>query len=931
MGPGTGDLHIRFAHLPVVRVGPAAEGVAIGHVAVGVFHFHHREAGVVVVDLIRLAFHQAGDGLGQVDSLGDLAVPAVVHAVLRHFHFRVGPAAGDVHAFGLHDAVVRVGPAAESVAVGHVAVGVFHFHHREAGVVVVDLIRLAFHQAGDGLGQVDSLGDLAVPAVVHAVLRHFHFRVGPAAGDVHAFGLHDAVVRVGPAAESVAVGHVAVGIFFHHYRGAGVLGVDGVRLTEFHSLVSRLRHAIGRAGPAVGYLVVLGLKMSGIDGVSQHFLRSKGCTFTDFLTILIRPFDELIAGFRDGNGALSILARVDGLIRRADTAVGAGHIGDSECFYLPLGVEGSICIDRGNGRAGRIGNAFPVRLGVPADELVVGLCQPVVAGHRRVILALDQNGAFGHCAHAAVGVIADGDQIRGLLVHIDPHHIVVNILLQGTGLPLNGVEAAVFGEVIAPHLLGQLSGAVIVLIVVQSGPVDVLIFGVEARVAAGIACIQLHGKLIGLDVAPHRVKDHVLCGHIEGITRRVLRGRGVFVLSPAQERVTVAGQGALRLNGDQRALDVLTAIGHFAGVLPNQRIRIVSYIVFVLIQDHAVHMVAIILLFDDIPKDVLGGGVIGLARSLHCLLDLVIGRLFVQIILHSLAGGINHKLALLNGFIDYNTRSVILAVIFSRFPGDRSVQADEEGRIRIVSLHPNGVESHVMRRQNIGIAGGVNGLFVVFGRAVVGSGGRAPSNEALAVHRRQGHRIAGFPVHRRGGSAGAAVGGVDIIGKGDLGRNHGDGVCKFLRLPAKPMVLMRHNDGGRSHCQAGHFRAPATTFQRHNALAAGNAPAVAHTDASFNGKAFVHFYGLGDRIVIGAAGQGRGHGLGHIVADGAEGADLQRADARLGGLQGAVRLLVEHDDGLVFARFGQRHGHGDRLFGLHGGALGVHDGDIIDH
>ena len=97
-------------------------------------------------------------------------------------------------------------------------------------------------------------------------------------------------------------------------------------------------------------------------------------------------------------------------------------------------------------------------------------------------------------------------------------------------------------------------------------------------------------------------------------------------------------------------------------------------------------------------------------------------------------------------------------------------------------------------------------------------------------------------------------------------------------------------------------------------------------------KAFAHFYFFGFCInIIGAAGQGGGHGLGHIVADGAEGADLQRADARLGGLQGAVRLLVEHDDGLVFARFGQRHGHGDRLFGLHGGALGVHDGDIIDH
>ena len=718
--------------------------------------------------------------------------------MLGNFHVLVVPAAGDLHIVVTHDAVVRVVPAVEGVLAVDVAVGIVGVHHIPLGVLGVDGVALALHKVSDGVGQGLAGGSIA-PLVLDLMFGDFHGLVFPAAGDLHAFGLHDAVVRVGPAAEGVAVGHVAVGIFFHHYRGAGVLGVDGVRLTEFHSLVSRLRHAIGRAGPAVGYLVVLGRKIRGVDGIGLHVFRRKVRLVADLLAFLVRPIDELVAGARGGDGALSILARIDGLRRGADLAAAVGPIGDVEHVHLPLGKENGILVDRGNGIALRIGSALSVRLGVPADELVVGLLQPVAAGHGGVILALDQDGAFRLCARAAVGVVADGDQIRGLLVHIDPHHIVVNILLQGTGLPLNGVEAAVVGEDIAPHLLGQLSSAVIVLVVVQSGPVDVLIFGVEARAAAGLARIQLHGDLIGLRVVPHRVKVHVLSGHGEGIAGLVLRGRGVFVLSPAQERVTGAGQRALSFNGNRGALNVLTAIGHFAGVLPNQRIRIVSYIVFVLIQNHAVYMVAIVLLFDDIPKDVLGGGVIGLACSLHCLLDLVIGRLFVQIILHSFAGGIDHKLALLNGSIDYNTRSVILAVIFSRFPGDRSVQADEEGRIRIVILHPNGVEGHVMRRQNIGIAGGVNGLFVVFGRAVIGSSGRAPSNEALAVHRRQGHHIAGLPVHRRGSSAGAAVGGVDIIGKGDLGRNHGDGVFVGIGLHCeKGQICVTHSDGSRT-------------------------------------------------------------------------------------------------------------------------------------
>ena len=719
--------------------------------------------------------------------------------MLFHLHRGQGPDAAHFNVIFTHLALVRVGPAAEGVPAVHVAVLVVVFHDGFAGVGAVDGVRLTLHQTFDGRRQALVFRNVASPVVGDLVLFDLHFLVFPAAGDVHAFGLHDAVVRVGPAAEGVAVGHVAIGVFFHHDRGAGVLGVDGVRLTEFHSLVSRLRHAIGRAGPAVGYLVVLGRKIRGVDGIGLHVFRRKVRLVADLLAFLVRPIDELVAGARGGDRTLAVLARIDGLRRGADLAAAVGLIGDVEHVHLPLGKENGILVDCGNGIALRIGSALSVRLGVPADELVVGLLQPVAAGHGGVILALDQDGAFRLCARAAVGVVADGDQIRRLLVHIDPHHIVVNILLQGVGIPLNCVKVAGTGEVIAPHLIGQFSGAVIGLVVVQLGPVDFLVLGVEERVAARIACIQLHSKLIGLGVAPHRVKDHVLCGHREGITRRVLRGRGVFVLRPAQERVTGAGQRALSFNGDRGALNVLTAIGHFAGVLPNQRIRIVSYIVFVLIQNHAVHMVAIVLLFDNIPKDVLGGGIIGLACSLHCLLDLVIGRLFVQIILHSFAGGIDHKLALLNGSIDYNTRSVILAVIFSRFPGDRSVQADEEGRIRIVILHPNGVEGHVMRRQNIGIAGGVNGLFVVFGRAVIGSSGRAPSNEALAVHRRQGHHIAGLPVHRRGSSAGAAVGGVDIIGKGDLGRNHGDGVFVGIGLHCeKGQICVTHSDGSRT-------------------------------------------------------------------------------------------------------------------------------------
>ena len=142
---------------------------------------------------------------------------------------------------------------------------------------------------------------------------------------------------------------------------------------------------------------------------------------------------------------------------------------------------------------------------------------------------------------------------------------------------------------------------------------------------------------------------------------------------------------------------------------------------------------------------------------------------------------------------------------------------------------------------------------------------------------------------------------------------------------------MRDSDGDLAHLLTVQQSIIKFFAQGHNVPSAVHGPIVGYAPRAVDLEAFAYFYGYILRLVIGAAGQGRGHGLGHIVADGAEGADLQRADARLGGLQGAVRLLVEHDDGLVFARFGQRHGHGDRLFGLHGGALGVHDGDIIDH
>ena len=142
---------------------------------------------------------------------------------------------------------------------------------------------------------------------------------------------------------------------------------------------------------------------------------------------------------------------------------------------------------------------------------------------------------------------------------------------------------------------------------------------------------------------------------------------------------------------------------------------------------------------------------------------------------------------------------------------------------------------------------------------------------------------------------------------------------------------MRDSDGDLAHLLTVQQSIIKFFAQGHNVPSADHGPLVGYAPRAVDLEAFAYFYGYILCLVIGAAGQSRGHGLGHIVADGAEGADLQRADARLGGLQGAVRLLVEHDDGLVFARFGQRHGHGDRLFGLHGGALGVHDGDIIDH
>ena len=763
------------------------------------------------------------------------------------------------------------------------------------------------------------------------MLFHLHFLVFPAAGDGHAFGLHDAVVRVGPAAEGVAVGHVAVGIFFHHDRGAGVLGVDGVRLTEFHSLVSRLRHAIGRAGPAVGYLVVLGRKIRGVDGIGLHVFRRKVRLVADLLAFLVRPIDELVAGARGGDGTLAVLARIDGLRRGADLAAAVGLIGDVEHVHLPLGKENGILVDCGNGIALRIGSALSVRLGVPADELVVGLLQPVAAGHGGVILALDQDGAFRLCARAAVGVVADGDQIRRLLVHIDLHHIGIDILFQGAGLPLNGVEAAVVGEVIAPHLLGQLSGAVIVLVVVQSGPVDVLIFGVEARAAAGLACIQLHGDLIGLRVVPHRVKVHVLSGHGEGIAGLVLRGRGVFVLSPAQELVTGAGQRVLIFHGDGVAFVILKACGGLAVVLADQRVRVIADRMLGLLQDDAVHMEAVGFLFDDMPQNVLGVGVIAHPHALHRSFDLVIGGRFVQVVQDRRAGGVGDELALLHSARDLGDRDVLAVIVRAGLFKDLAVGADEEGGLLTVLPHPDGIQGDIVRRQFVGIAGGIDGLHIVIGAAIVGVGINAPPQEAFFRHGGQSHHIAGLAVHRGGGSAGAAVGGVGVIGKGDLGGDHGDIVCEHLSLVTEEIVFVRDSDGDLAHLLTVQQSIIKFFAQGHNVPSADHGPIVGYAPRAVDLEAFAHFYGYILCLVIGAAGQGRGHGLGHIVADGAEGADLQRADARLGGLQGAVRLLVEHDDGLVFARFGQRHGHGDRLFGLHGGALGVHDGDIIDH
>ena len=763
------------------------------------------------------------------------------------------------------------------------------------------------------------------------MLFHLHFLVFPAAGDGHAFGLHDAVVRVGPAAEGVAVGHVAVGIFFHHDRGAGVLGVDGVRLTEFHSLVSRLRHAIGRAGPAVGYLVVLGRKIRGVDGVGLHVFRRKVRLVADLLAFLVRPIDELVAGARGGDRTLAVLARIDGLRRGADLAAAVGLIGDVEHVHLPLGKENGILVDRGNGIALRIGSALSVRLGVPADELVVGLLQPVAAGHGGIILALDQDGAFRLCARAAVGVVADGDQIRRLLVHIDLHHIGIDILFQGAGLPLNGVETAVVGEVIAPHLLGQLSGAVIVLVVVQSGPVDVLILGVEERVAAGLARIQLHGDLIGLRVVPHRVKVHVLSGHGEGIAGLVLRGRGVFVLRPAQELVTGAGQRVLIFHGDGVAFVILKARGGLAVVLADQRVRVIADRMLGLLQDDAVHMEAVGFLFDDMPQNVLGVGVIAHPHALHRSFDLVIGGRFVQVVQDRRAGGVGDELALLHSARDLGDRDVLAVIVRAGLFKDLAVGADEEGGLLTVLPHPDGIQGDIVRRQFVGIAGGIDGLHIVIGAAIVGVGINAPPQEAFFRHGGQSHHIAGLAVHRGGGSAGAAVGGVGVIGKGDLGGDHLDNVFEFLGFFIDESPFVRDSDGNRAHFLAGHRCVITSVAQGHNVPSADHGPIVGYAPRAVDLEAFAHFYGYIFRLVIGAAGQGRGQGLGHIVADGAEGADLQRADARLGGLQGAVRLLVEHDDGLVFARFGQRHGHGDRLFGLHGGALGVHDGDIIDH
>ena len=696
-------------------------------------------------------------------------------------------------------------------------------------------------------------------------------------------------------------------------------------------MVSRLRHAIGRAGPAVGYLVVLGRKIRGVDGVGLHVFRRKVRLVADLLAFLVRPIDELVAGARGGDRTLAVLARIDGLRRGADLAVAVGLIGDVEHVHLPLGKENGILVDRGNGIALRIGSALSVRLGVPADELVVGLLQPVAAGHGGVILALDQDGAFRLCARAAVGVVADGDQIRRLLVHIDLHHIGVDILFQGAGLPLNGVEAAVVGEVIAPHLLGQLSGAVIVLIVVQSGPVDVLIFGVEERAAAGLARIQLHGDLIGLRVVPHRVKVHVLSGHGEGIAGLVLRGRGVFVLSPAQELVTGAGQRVLIFHGDGVAFVILKARGGLAVVLADQRVRVIADRMLGLLQDDAVHMEAVGFLFDDMPQNVLGVGVIAHPHALHRSFDLVIGGRFVQVVQDRRAGGVGDELALLHSARDLGDRDVLAVIVRAGLFKDLAVGADEEGGLLTVLPHPDGIQGDIVRRQFVGIAGGIDGLHIVIGAAIVGVGINAPPQEAFFRHGGQSHHIAGLAVHRGGGSAGAAVGGVGVIGKGDLGGDHGDIVCEYLSLVTEEIVFVRDSDGDLAHLLTVQQSIIKFFAQGHNVPSADHGPLVGYAPRAVDLEAFAHFYGYILCLVIGAAGQGGGHGLGHIVADGAEGADLQRADARLGGLQGAVRLLVEHDDGLVFARFGQRHGHGDRLFGLHGGALGVHDGDIIDH
>ena len=350
-----------------------------------------------------------------------------------------------------------------------------------------------------------------------------------------------------------------------------------------------------------------------------------------------------------------------------------------------------------------------------------------------------------------------------------------------------------------------------------------------------------------------------------------------------------------------------------------------------LLQDDAVHMETVGFLFDDMPQNVLGAGVIAHPHALHRSFDLGIGGRFVQVVQDRRAGGVGDELALLHSARDFGDRDVLAVIVRAGLFKDLAVGADEEGGLLTVLPHPDGIQGDIVRRQFVGIAGGIDGLHIVIGAAIVGVGINAPPQEAFFRHGGQSHHIARLSIHRGGGSAGAAVGGVDIIGKGDLGGDHGDIVCEFLRLVTEEIVFVRDSDGNRAHFLTGHRCVITTAPQGHNVPSADHGPLVGYAPRAVDLEAFAHFYGYILCLVIGAAGQGRGHGLGHIVADGAEGADLQRADARLGGLQGAVRLLVEHDDGLVFARFGQRHGHGDRLFGLHGGALGVHDGDIIDH